>query len=259
MTKAARQPSTYVLAGIVLAYAAILTIALSAILGAPPNGQVDPKGLVAPLRAGGARFVAQILTTITTITLVVFASTMVAQEFTRGTLRTLILHRATRSNIAAAKLITLGIVAIVAAICLMMLSIASAFIIGAFAHEGFLQPGPWAYLDMTWRFAADLGYWAAIAFATTLWTRSLGAGIGATLGSLIIGDVLVGVLSSLGTWGVWAGRILPNAGIRAIAIGTHNDLATWAWVIPSLLVYVGMTNWLAMRALRRMDVIAATK
>ncbi|MFA5860780.1 MAG: hypothetical protein WDA16_03705, partial [Candidatus Thermoplasmatota archaeon] len=101
--------------------------------------------------------------------------------------------------------------------------------------------------------------WAAITLGVTLLTRSLGVGIGSTLGVLIAGDVLRGVLLGLGTVGLWATRALPNTAINALSGRAAIETSAWAWIVPNLLVYVLGLNAVAIWKLQKLDVISATK
>lgn len=259
-TKAARQPATYVLAGILLGYAVLIVIALAGILAAPAGAGIDAGALLTPLRADAVGFLASILAQVSLILLVVFTAQLVAQEFARGTLRTLLLARARRADVAWSKLALLALACLGIALVVLAAGIAGAAVFSAASHERLLrlEAGPLARIGL--RVLAALLAWAAIAFGTTLATRSLGVGIGATLGAMVAGDVLRGLLASLGTAGLWASRALPNAAIAAIS----NDAASpaagdWAWIVPNLLAYVVALVLWALARLRRLDVIAATR
>lgn len=258
-TKAARQPSTYVLAGILIAYAGLLTIGIATLLAAPTNSSFDPQTLLKPLRADAIAFLTSILGSIATILLVIFTAQTIAQEYARGTLRTLLLHRARRRDIALAKLALLTLASLGLAILVTTLSLLAAATFSAAAHETLLHADAASLAQRTLRIAAALLAWSAIAYGTTLWTRSLGVGIGATLGSLLIGDVLTSLLLAAGDAGRWATRALPNTAIQTLAGNADMTTTSWAWIVPNLIVYVVLLNVLAVRALVKMDVIAATK
>lgn len=258
-TKALRQPGTWVLAGIFVAYVALIVLALSSVLAAPPGQGVDAAALLTPLRADAVGFVAGVLTSIGLILLVVFTAQLVGQEFSRGTLRTLLLARARRGDVVLAKLALLAFASAALALVVLAGSVLGAWAFSLASGEDLLHAdaGPLALLAL--RSFSAFAAWAAIGFGTTLTTRSLGVGIGATLGGMIAGDVLRGLLAALGTAGLWASRALPNAAITAVSSGAAIPADAWLWIAPNLAAYVVGLNVLAILRLRRLDVIAATK
>ncbi len=257
--KARRQPATLVLAAILVGYFVLIVFALSSVLVAPASSGGGAAGLLAPLREDAVGFVSGILSSIGLTLLVIFTAQTVGQEFSRGTLRTLLLARARRLDVALSKLALLGLASIVLALFALAGGVAGAWVFSRVTHEALLSVDGRAFALLALRAAAGFAAWAAIGFGTTLATRSLGVGIGATLGGMIAGDVLRGLLVSLGTAGLWASRALPNAAISLVSGTQGIDASAWAWIVPNLLVYVVGLNVLALARLRSMDVIAATK
>lgn len=258
-TKALRQPSTWVLATILAAYGAIVVFALASILGAPASSNVRADTILAPLRRDAVGFLAGMLGSIGSILLVVFAAQSASSEFARGTLRTLLLHRARRRDVAWSKAILLLVASALVALGVVLLALLGAGVFGAVAHESFLHVDAGALALLAARTWASLAGWSLLALGATLATRSLGFGLGATLGTLVVGDLLAGLLLGFGDWGVWASRALPNTALGVLGSGARIDSSSWAWIVPNLLVYVGGPNLLAAWQLERLDVIAATK
>lgn len=256
--KAMRQPATYVLGGILVAYGALIVLVLGTVLVAP-QGTAGAAGLLAPLRHDAVGFVASILTSIATLLLVIFAAQSVGQEFARGTLRLLLLSGARRRDVPLAKLVFLAFAALVLAAFVAMASAAAVLVFAALAKEDLYNGGPQELALLLVRVFAALLAWGAIATGTTLATRSLGMGIGATVGGLVVGDVLRGLLAAMGSAGLWASRALPNAAIGALAPGGEIAASDWAWIAPNLLLWVVGLNAYAAWSLQRLDVIAATK
>lgn len=257
-TKLARQPSSYVLAAILVAYLGLMVVAFVGILGSPPRPGLDTDALLAPLRADAVGFLSGVATSIATILVVVVGAQSVAHELSRGTLRTLLLSGAGRVDLALAKIALLGLASATLAVVVTLGAIAGAAALTAATGEDLLRVSTGGVLVQLGRTAVGLALWSWIALGTTLLTRSLGVGIGATMGTLLAGDVLGGLLTRLGTAGEVAARALPHAAIQRLTSSTlgASDLL---WIVPNLLVYVvALVAWGILR-LRTMDVVAATK
>jgi ABC-type transport system involved in multi-copper enzyme maturation permease subunit len=257
--KALRQPGTLVLGGILVGYLFLIIAALASVLGAPAGAGFDPSSIKTPLRADAVGFVGGILTGIALILLVVFTAQLMGQEFSRGTLRTLLLARARRTDVALAKLALLALVSASLALVVLAGGVVGAWVFSQVTGEALLKPDARAWGKLALQAFAAFAAWAALAFGTTLATRSLGVGIGATLGAMIAGDVLRGLIASLGQVGLWVSRLLPNAAIAAVSGNAPLAASDWAWIVPNLAFYVVGLNALAIWKLQTMDVIAATK
>lgn len=258
-TKLARQTSTWVALGILLAYMLVLVIALSSVLRAPQQSGLDTNALLKPLRADALGFVANIGGSIGTIILVVVAAQTMAQEFTRATWRTLLVSRAGRAQVALAKMVVLLLASLVLAIVVALCALAAAAAFEASTGEDLLHASAGTMLASTARLLAPFAVWSLIALGTTLWTGSLGVGLGSTLGGLIAGDIVMGLLRGLGEAGVVASRVMPNAAVGVLSEGSVSSFSTAAWVSANLLAWVVLLNAYAVRKLGRMDVLAATK
>lgn len=257
--KLARQPSAYVMLGILVGYVALFVFALASVLAAPPMEGFDPQQLLGPIRADAVGFVSDLVTSIALLVLVVLTAQVVGPEFSRGTLRTLLLARARRLDVAWGKLILLAFVVAGLALVVLVAGVAGAAAFGAVLGEPLLHVTAGGLALRAVRTFAALAAWALLAFGMTLLIRNTGVAIGATLGALLVGDVLRSLLASLGTAGTWAGRALPNAAIAALSSSKGLAATDWAWVLPNLLLYVvGLNAW-ALWKLQRLDVIAATK
>lgn len=258
LEKAARQPSTWVLGAILVAFVGVLLVAFASILAAPSTPELDTATFTVPIRADALGFVLTIFMGNATILAVVFASMLVAHEFSRGTLRTLLLTGARRRDVLLAKGATLLAGSLLLALLGVLAGVVGAGVFSAMLDERLLRVDA----TLAWRVVGAFGTfatWAILAATFTLWTTSLGAGIGTTLGLLFVGDLVRGLLAGLGDVGVYAGRVLPNAAVAALGGATPPGAGTWAWVVPSLLAYGLVLPWLALRRFERMDVLGATK
>lgn len=254
-----RQPATRILTGILVGYVAVIIVALASVVRGGETGDLQTTGLAEILREDAIRFVLQVAGGIATILLVVLASQSIGQEFSRGTLRTLLVSRARRSDLLLAKLAVLGIAVIVAALIVLGGSIAGAWAFSMALGEDLLRADAGDLALTLLRQIVAFAAWTAIAFGVTLATRSPGVGIGLALGSLIVGDVVGGLLGSLGDVGVWASRALPNAAVSAVASNAGVVASDWAWIAPNLALYVVGLNAYAWWRFQGLDVIAATK
>lgn len=257
--RTARQPSTLVYVGILVGYVLLLAFAFSSILRSPGAGGASGAQLVAQLRKDAVALFVEVASSIGTILVVVFAAQGIGQEFSRATLRTLLVSGASRDDVVVGKTAFLALATLPVALLIVLASIAGVGVLGLVTGEPLLHAdgGDLAILALrTW---AGLALWALVTFGTTLSVGSVGAGMGLSLSALIVGDVVRSLLASLGTVGLWATRALPNTAINTIAGAQGIAPDAWAWIVPNLLVYVVALNAYAAWKLARMDVIAATK
>jgi ABC-type transport system involved in multi-copper enzyme maturation permease subunit len=258
--KAVQQPSTFVLLAILVGYVALLVLTFASLLRSPSSSAVDAGALLKPLRADAVGFLVDIASGIALILLVVFAAQGIGQEFSRGTLRTLLTtRRVARRDVALGKLLFLALASLPVALLVALAGVAGAGVLSAASGERLLHEDAGAFALLVLRTWAGLGLWALITFGTTLSTRSLGVGLGLSLGGLVAGDVLRGLLAGLGTAGLWASRALPNTAINALSSRAPLAGGDWAWIVPNVLLYVVALNAYATWELQRLDVIAATK
>ncbi|MHB8584448.1 MAG: ABC transporter permease [Thermoplasmatota archaeon] len=258
-TKAAREPSLYILLAILVGYAAILVFGLASALRAPKTSSFDPSALLAPLKAGAVAFLTSILSGIGTILLLIFSAQLIGTEFSRGTLRTLLTSRARRSDVVIAKLVILAFATAAASVIVVAGGVIGALILSQVAGQSFVHADPQAVAWIVARVFVQLAVWAAFGFAVTLWVRSTGVGIGIALGTLFIGDTLQGLLRSLGTFGDYISHALPGSAASLVGAFGPLDFGTWLWVLPNLVVYIIGVNVIAFLVLRQLDVLAATK
>lgn len=259
LAKAARQPSSYVMLAIVLGYAIVLTLGIASALKAPAGQGFDASSLLTPLRADAVGFLTEILTSIALIVLVVFVTQMVGQEFSRGTLRTLLVSRARRMDVYLGKTLAMAAVAVLAGVVVVAAGLASAAVLSTVSGEALVKGDAADLSLLAARTVADLGLWGLIALGTAFLVRSPGVAVGATLGGLLVGDIMRGFLASIGRVGVWTSQALPNTAIAHFTSSTRIAADEWLWIIPNLLVWVvGLNAWAA-RRLHRADIIGATK
>lgn len=264
--KALRLPTTWILGLVLGTLLVMMAVSFATLFTATPQEGFDTGGFLDAIRQDALGFGVELYAGLASLLLVVFAATLVGQEFSRGTLRTLLLNRASRQDVARSKLVFLVMVSLLLALAGLVVAVALAGVLGLAVGEDLLRFGERSASallgDLAWRAAAmTVGFavWALVAFALTLWTKSLGAGIGATLALLIAGDGISGLLAAAGDIGLYAARTMPNVALTALSGPDVPGRGTWAWVLPNLLAYGALLPWLAMRRFRRMDVLAATK
>lgn len=256
----ARHRATWVLAAILVGYLVIIIVSFATILAAP--GQMegfDKEAFLAPLRADAVAFASTLFSGTAGILVVVLAAMVVGQEFSRGTVRTLLLAGATRRSFGLSKLVAL--VAVAAALALLGVAFAygAAAAFGATLGESLVTVRPAAVAwDLLGLFVSLAG-WGVLAASVTLWRGSLAMGVGSAIGLLVVGDVARGLVASLGTAGVWASRVLPNTAFGALVEGGAPAASTWLWLAPALGVWLVALPAFALWKLERMDLIAATR
>lgn len=256
--KAARQASTWVLVAIFLAYILLVTVSLALVLQSPAQQAFDTTSLLAPLRQGALLFLGSIFASIATLLTAVFACESMGQEFSRGTLRTLVLAGARRTQVPLAKLALLTLVAAGATAAVLVAGTFSAGVLGLATGEPLLRVTASAVGHLALAALVPVFAWGLLALTTTLGLRSLGGGLASTLSLLLAGDVLVSLFARVGTLGVWVQRVLPNTAIGELASG-HVPTRDWLWLLPNLAFWLGGSLWWALRRLARLDLVAATR
>lgn len=259
MTKLIRQPTTWILSGVLVAYLLVIATSFTALLRAPDVEGFDRESFVAPIRADPLAFTAALFSGTVTILLVILAATIVAQETSRGTLRTLLLAGATRQRFALAKF------ALMLALATLLATIGTAFSLAAIAAfsaaigEQLLTPDTRTTLVLLRGLFITFAGWGILATAATLWRGSLGIGIGVTLGLLIGGDVIGGLLANAGDLGTLASRLLPNTAMNSFNSARPITAATWTWASANLAFYLLLIPYLAMRQLERTDAVSSSR
>lgn len=256
--KLARQPATWILSVVLVGYLLVVGVSFYALLTAPEMEGFDRETFLAPMRTAPLAFTAGLFSGTASIVLVVLAATMVGQEFSRGTLRTLLLTGVTRPRFALAKILVVVIIALVAALAGMLFSVLALLALGSAIGERLLDLDAADALYATFGLTIVFAGWGILAITATLVRGSLGMGIGITMGTLIVGDVASGLLASTGPAGELATRLLPNAAFSAIALAPPAAHA-WLWIVPNLAFYLVLLPTLAIRRFGRIDVVAATR
>jgi ABC-type transport system involved in multi-copper enzyme maturation permease subunit len=203
-----------------------------------------------------------------TALVIVLAAGMVGSDLSWCTIRTMLMMGAGRIQILFAKLlalITAGLAGIVIGLTLAIAgSIVTAIAIGKgvmfteWATAGFLADAG----VLTSRAIVGVTVWAIVAATITLVSRSLAAGLGASLALMLLGGQIGGLLGQLGDIGVWLGRALPNAGVDAITqlnalIAPEYGAGDWAWIIANVAGWIILLIVIAVIVFRRMDTLAA--
>ena len=205
---------------------------------------------------------------IVTALIIVLAAGMVGSDLAWGTIRTMLMMGAGRTGILVAKILALVTIGLAGVLIGLVLTIIGSLVTGLAVGEG-VQISAW----FTAGFFGDAAVlisramigvlvWAAIAATITLISRSLAAGLGASLALLFLGGQMGGLLSQLGSVGVWLGRALPNAGVDAITqlnalIPPTYSTSDWAWILANIIGWLALLAVVAVVTFRRMDTLAA--
>lgn len=258
-TKLARQPTARVLALVLASYLVLMLVAFASILGAPEVQGFDKDAFLAPLREDALAFNAALFASTGTIVAIVLGASSVGHELSRGTLRAMLLAGAPRARFGAAKLASLALASVPVALVGIAFAVGATLAFGAVVGERLLHASPrdvaWLALGLT----VTIAGWAVLAGALTLASGSLGVGIGVTIGVLIAGDVVTGLLAGVGDLGVYASRALPNAALGAFLRPSPPRAIDWVWILANLGFWIGALPALAVRRLRGIDALAATR
>lgn len=257
-TKLRHQPATWILSIVLVGYLLVVGVSIYALLLAPAMEGFDKESFLAPMRAQPLAFSTSLFAGTASIVLVVLAATLVGQEFSRGTLRTLLLSGASRRGFVLAKITIVLAAAAIAALVGILFGVLALLALGGALGERLLTIGVRDAAWVAFGLFAVFGGWGILAITATLSRGSLGVGIGITMAALIVGDVAASLLASMGPLGELGTRLLPNAALGALGL-TPPDAGDWAWIAPNLLFYLVLLPWLAMRRFERVDVVAATR
>jgi ABC-2 type transport system permease protein len=206
---------------------------------------------------------------IVTALVIVLAAGMVGSDLSWGTVRTMLMMGAGRTRILIAKALSLVTIGLAGLIIGLILSIIGSLVTALVVGDG-IQVSTWA----TAGFAGDVvlvlvraligvTVWAMLAATITLLSRSLAAGLGASLALLFLGGQIGGLLGQLGQIGVWLGRTLPNAGVDAITqlnatIPPTYATSDWLWITLNIIGWLLVLAIVAVVTFRRMDTLAAS-
>ncbi len=271
-----KRPMTWTL-GIILAAAIVLIYAtLIATLLAPDSVGVeveaDPamggtlqESLILP---DGLYMGIGLVQLIVTAMVIILAAGMVGSDLSWGTIRTMLMMGAGRTPILIAKMLALVTMGLLGMIAGLLLSILGSLVTALAVGEG-IALSSWLTIGfigdaviLTARAMIGVLLWAAVAATITLVSRSLAAGIGASLALLFLGGQLGGMLGGLGEVGTWLSRTLPNAGVDALT--QLNALAPpqyatsdWVWIITNIIGWLILLAIASFVTFRRMDTLAA--
>lgn len=206
---------------------------------------------------------------IVTALIIVLAAGMIGSDLSWGTIRTMLVMGSGRTDILIAKMLALVTAGIAGMLIGLVLTILGSLVTGIAIGESVALS--------TWFAAGFFGdaavllsramvgvlVWAAVAGTITLITRSLAAGLGASLALLFLGGQIGGLLGQLGDIGVWMGRALPNAGVDALtqlnaAIPPSYGPSDWAWIVTNIVGWLILLSVVAIVTFRRMDTLAAS-
>lgn len=271
LTKLWRRPMTWVLGLIFIGFFVFLYGSLIAALVGPELEGFDKESLKQSLfLPDGVYFGAALISSLGTILLIILAAGNIGSEFSWGTIRPLVLIGGTRDRLLIAKLLALLVVALVATVVGMGLSLLGAWLAGLVVG-GAPPASEW----VTGGFLGDiarstlltyitLAVWMVIAAAITLMTHSLAAGLGITLALNLLGGQIAALIGLLGKVGTWISRVFPNAGLNALNALLQADppdyVATdWLWITANVVGWTLLFIIVSWAGFRRLDLLAASK
>lgn len=273
--KLLKRPMTWALAVILVVLMVLVYGTLVATLLVPESARVDIEagtglgGLEESLLLPEGLFMGiGLVQLLVSALVIVLAAGMVGSDLSWGTIRTMLTMGAGRVPILIAKLfalITMGVAGIAFGLALAILgSIATGYAVG----EGSLA-SEWVTADFLvdalvvgGRALVGVALWGVIAGTVTLITRSLAAGLAASLALMFLGGQIGSLLGQLGDVGLWLGRALPGAGIDALTLLNSSTapvygMGDWLWILGSIAGWFLLMATLAVLNFRRMDTLAA--
>jgi ABC-2 type transport system permease protein len=275
--KIARRPMTKTLVVILVAMMVLIYATLIATILVPEGlgnveVEVDPtmgssleEALLLP---DGLYMGIGLVQLLVTALVIILAAGVVGSELSWGTVRTMLMAGTGRSQIIAAKILAILTAGLIGMLIGMMLAIAGSIITGMLTGAS-VPVGDWINasffgdaLVLIARAMIGITVWGIVAATITLVSRSLAAGLGASLAIFFIGGQISGLLGQLGRVGDWLGKTLPNAGVDAIT--ALNSLSPpgystgdWTWITLNVVGWIVGLVVIAIITFRRMDTLAA--
>jgi ABC-type transport system involved in multi-copper enzyme maturation permease subunit len=149
---------------------------------AQPGGEEAMSRTLRELRPDRVQgFGVQIVSSLGSLMLIVFAASHIGTEFGWGTFRTLLAHGAGRGAFLSAKVLSLALYAAAFVFLGVVAAILGSFIVTAIAGEAASGPDIGAITDAGRRLYYTLLPYMALATVIAVWSRSAGAGIAAGL------------------------------------------------------------------------------
>jgi ABC-2 type transport system permease protein len=275
--KLLKRPMTWTLAIILVALMVLIYGTLIATLLAPeelaPTVEFDESGggsLESSLLLPDGLFMGiGLVQLMVTALIIVLAAGMVGSDLSWGTVRTMLMMGAGRTGILIAKILALVTIGLAGALIGLVLAIIGSIVTGIAIGEG-TALSSWFTAEffgdaaiLLSRTMVGILVWAAVAGTVTLISRSLAAGLGASLALLFLGGQIGGLLGQLGEVGVWMGRALPNAGVDALTqlnalVPPTYSAGDWAWILGNIIGWLTLLAITAIVTFRRMDTLAAS-
>lgn len=276
VAKLVRRPMTWILAAILLGFVVLIYGAVALALLAPSTngGVVVQTGGGQTLRDSirlpeGLTMGLSVVQGVGGVLLAIVAAGSFGSEFGWGTLRTMLVMRAERTRLAAAKLLTLTLGAVLLAVLSLLVGLSGAVLLNAVAGDA----GPTsAWLTagfagqaafMTLRAFVAIELWMLASAALTVATRSVAAGVGITLALFFVGDLALQAVAAAGRVGVWISRLFLNTGLAQL--GRLNTFQTvhlsgtdYAWMTANLAAYAVACVAVTVVLLRRMNVLGSS-
>ncbi len=268
--KLAPRPMTWILALIYASFLGLIYLTYIALLAANDLEGVNKADLMDLLYLPkGLDFGMGLMTSIGTTVMIILGAGSFGSEFGWGTIRTTLLMRASRMRLLAAKLIALaicgaivvlaGFVAVIIGSVLAGVAGGNAPSVGDWLTSSFVADSV-AYAIRSWW---SVAFWSLLAAEVAIVTHSLGASIGISLASYIVGDLATSLLDQAGTIGDYAARLLPNAGVNALlklnSVDPPHYVATdYLWITLNIVGYTVILAVVAVRRFRTMNILAAS-
>jgi ABC-type transport system involved in multi-copper enzyme maturation permease subunit len=270
LVKLIRRPMTWILALIFVGLMALIYLSLGLALRSSSMDATDQQNLRDDiLLPNGLAFGVGFVASLGIILLIILAAGSYGSEFSWATIRTMLLMRAPRTGLLAAKLVALEVLALLVVVVGTLGTLAGAVLTALIAGEP-VRADDW----LTGAFAGDaaimmlrafiaIGFWIIIAATISVTTHSLAAGIGVTLAFQILGDIVTGLVAELGRIGEWVVRLVPNRAVNQLLSLNATDPPSlsgtdYAWITASLTIYtvvaIVWTDW----RFRTMNIIAAS-
>lgn len=166
------------------------------------------------VRGLGLSFVYQI----GAVLVVILAASLIATEFSWGTVRTVLPRASGRSSFLTAKLVTLAVFLVLVVLLGYLAAVAASALVTALAGLGGGLGG--GFVSRTLPSIARTAYvmlpYAALSFLLALWVRSTAAGVGVGLAVLFLEGLITQLLSSAGGPLRRIPQALLNANVQAV-------------------------------------------
>lgn len=274
-SKTIRRPMTWILAVIFIGFMAFMYTVLTFTMVAVETDmegmeEFDTAGLEQQLfLPDSLSFGSSLIVGVGAVVMIVYAAGLFGSEFGWATIRMMLLMRAGRTRLVAAKIAMIVLMSALFTVIglgiVLLGTTAAEIIVGDSGGIGDLLTAD-LFIDailILLRSTLAIAMWALIGGMLALAFSSMPVGTGIALAAYFVGDLIVTLIGQLGSVGEWVSRVMPTYGINGLVqlnqvSPPDFSSAELAGIVASLIIWAAVFIALGLYRFRNMDVIAAS-